>query len=402
MTRAHWMTAAAMTGALIALSAPAGAQEEAFTIAVIDDMSGVYSGNGGPNTLLATEMAVEDFGGEVLGRPIEIISADHQNKPDVGSALAREMVDEDGAMAIVNGGASAVGLAIQSWAKERGVTTLITGGYAANFSGDTCSAYGTQWAPSTGELAKAVAAGIVQGGGDKWFFITADYVFGHGLYADASKAVTEAGGEVMGEVRLPLNTSDMSSALLQAQSSGANTIGLANAGPDLVTAIKQSKEFGIEATLAAMLVFANNVVALGLDDAQGMRMAVNFYWDLNEETRAWSERFMERNGGTVPTMGHALAYIATTHYLQAVEAAETDDAATVRATMQELPIESGMLQNATIQDNGRVTMDMYLVEVKSPEESTDPQTDLYTVIETLPAEDLFLSAEDSGCPLTSG
>ncbi|TDR87237.1 ABC transporter substrate-binding protein [Enterovirga rhinocerotis] len=375
--------------------------QQPVRIGVIDDLSGMYSANGGPNTVLATQMAVEDFGGKVLDRPIEVISADHQNKPDIGSTLARQFVDERGVVAVVNGGASSVGLAIQTYAKQRKFTTLISGGYAANFSGTGCSPYGTQWAPSTGELANAVAEAVVKGGGKKWYLLTADYVFGHNLSADATKAVKAAGGEVVGETRHPLGTADMSSPLLTAQASGADVIGLANAGPDLVNTIKQAREFGVSSKLISMLVFANNVVALGLDTAQGLRFAVNFYWDANDDTRAWAKRFMARNGNQVPTMGHALAYIATTHYLRAVAEAKTTEPAAVDKAMKALPITGGMLKNPRIQSNGRVTMDMYLVEVKSPKDSKGP-ADIYRIVDTIPAEKLFLSPEKSGCPHTAG
>lgn len=390
----------ALAGAALCFGVVSAAAQP-VRIGVIDDLSGMYSGNGGPNTVLATQMAVEDFGAKVLGRPAEVISADHQNKPDIGSTLARQFVDERGVAAIVNGGASSVGLAVQAYAKQRKVTTLISGGYAANFSGSGCSPFGTQWAPSTGELANAVAAAVVHGGGKKWFLLTADYVFGHNLAQDATRAVQAAGGQIVGEVRHPLGTADMSSPLLRAQSSGADVIGLANAGPDLVNTLKQAREFGITSRLVSMLVFTNNVVALGLESAQGLRFAVNFYWDLNDDTRAWTKRFMARNGNVVPTMGHALAYVATTHYLRAVAEAKTTDPAEVDRAMKALPITGGMLANPRIQANGRVTMDMYLVEVKSPKDSKSP-ADLYRVVDTIPAEKLFLSPEKSGCPLTAG
>ncbi len=397
----HLAIGIAASLALGMIGGAARAQGQPIRIGVIDDLSGMYAGNGGPNTVLATTMAVEDFGGKVLGRPIEVVSADHQNKPDVGSALARQFADERGVTAIVNGGASSVGLAIQAYAKGRKLTTLISGGYAANFSGSGCSPFGTQWAPSTGELASAVAEAVVHAGGRKWYMMTADYVFGHNLAADATRAVEAAGGQVVGEVRHPLGTPDMSSPLLRAQASGADVIGLANAGPDLVNAIKQAREFGITSKLVSMLVFANNVVALGLESAQGIRMAVNFYWDANDDTRAWSKRFMARNGNVVPDMSHALAYVATTHYLRAVAQAGTPDAAAVDAAMKALPITGGLIRNPRILANGRVTMDMYLVEVRSPKDSKSP-ADLYKVVDTIPAEKLFLPAEKSGCPLTTG
>jgi branched-chain amino acid transport system substrate-binding protein len=366
------------------LTAPALAQTP-LRIGVLEDLSGMYSGNGGPNMVLAATMAAEDFGGKVLGRPVEVIGVDHQNKPDIGSGLARQLVDQRGVTAFVLGGASSVGLGVQAYAKERKITTMVTGGYASQFSGPGCSPYGTQWVPSTGELANAVAGAVVQAGGKKWTFITADYVFGHGL----------------AEIRHPLGATDLSSQLIQAQASGADVIGLANAGPDLVNTIKQAREFGITSKVVAMLVFTNNTVALGLDVAQGIRMAVNFYWDANDASRAWAKRLMARNGNVVPTMGHAAAYSSVRHYLRAVEKAGTDEAGAVNKAMKELPIDDGFYGNPRIQANGRVVMDMMLVEVKSPKESKG-KADLYRVIETVPGDTLFTPADKSGCPLTTG
>ncbi|WP_298962124.1 ABC transporter substrate-binding protein [uncultured Methylobacterium sp.] len=402
-TRRLLTLAGTLAGSLAALLGPGtGAfAQTPLRIGVVEDLSGMYSGNGGPNMVLATQLAVEDFGGKVLGRPIEVTGVDHQNKPDIGSSLARQLVDQRGVSALVLGGASSVGLAVQSYARERKVTTLVTGGYASQFSGAGCSPYGTQWTPSTGELAKAVAGAVVQGGGKSWYFITADYVFGHGLAADASKAVKAAGGSVVGEIRHPLGATDLSSQLIQAQSSGADVIGLANAGPDLVNTIKQAREFGITSKVVAMLVFTNNTVALGLDVAQGIRMAVNFYWDANDPSRAFARKLMARNGNVVPTMGHAVAYVSTLHYLRAVEKAGTDDAAAVDKAMKEMPITDGILSNPRIQKNGRVVMDMYLVEVKSPKDSRS-KADLYRIVETIPGDTLFTPAEKSGCPLTAG
>lgn len=396
MTR-HWMRYPALAAVVIGFAAlPASAQDKPFRIGVIDDMSGTFADNGGPGTALSVRMAVEDFGGAVLGRPIEIVVADHQSKADVGSAQARQFIDERGVSVILPGGSSSVGLAVQAVARERGITTLVSGGYAPNFTGNQCSPYGTQWAPSTAELANAVARGVVEDGGKSWFFLTADYVFGHSLAADAGKAVKAAGGTVLGEARHPLGTTDLSSQLLTAQSSGANVIGLANAGPDLVNSLKQMREFGVKAKPATMLVYENNVVALGLPAAQGLKLSAPFYWDINDATRAWARRYMARFDNKVPTMGHALAYIATTHYLKSVKALGSDDAKGIARVMRELPITGDMIQKARIQDNGRVVMDMHLFEVKAPGESKSP-ADLYKVIATLPSDGLFTPADKSGC-----
>lgn len=373
------------------------AEDKPFRILVLDDLTGMYQGNGGPNTVLAATMAAEDFGGKVLGRKIEILSATHDNKADLGASLAGRYIDQERVSAMLLGGSSSAGLAAQAIAKQRGITTLVTGGYASNFVTDQCSPYGTQWAPSTDALSNAVAKGLVDAGAKKWFFITADYVFGKALFADASKAVTAAGGAVVGDARHPLNSPDMASQLLQAQSSNADVIALANAGPDLVTTLKQAREFGVASKLAALLVFTNNVVAMGLDVAQGMKFPVNFYWDRNDPSRAWGQRFMARNNHQVPTMGHGMAYVSTSHYLKAVAKAGTDDAKVIAKTMRELPIEGDMISNAKIQANGRVTMDLMVVEVKKPSESKDPKADLYRIVSTLPGADLFTPAEKSGC-----
>lgn len=384
---------------LLGAAAPPALAQQPFRIGIVEDLSGTYSGNGGPNTVLATRLAVEEFGGRVLGRPIEVVAVDHQTKPDVGASLARQLVDQRGASALILGGSSAVGLAVQTYAKERKVSTFVTGNYAASFSGRACSPYATQWAVSTGELAGAIADTVVKAGGNRWYLIVVDYAFGHDLAADATRAVQAAGGTVIGQIRHPLATTDMSSPLLQARASGANVIALANAGPDLVNAVKQAQEFGVRNT-TAMLVFVNNVVAMGLPTAQGLRFAINFYWDLNDATRAFSRRMMERNGNVVPDIGHAMAYVATLHYLRAVEKVGSDDAAAVNRAMREMPFTDGMLSNPRIQSNGRVVMDLYLAEVKKPAESRTP-SDLYRIVETIPGDRLFLPADRSGCPTAS-
>lgn len=390
-----------LTGAALLLAAgTARAEITTVKLGVLTDLSGFAADSTGEGSVVAARLAVEDFRKEQPGIKVEVIQSDHQNKPDIGSGLARQLVDQRGVTAFVLGGASSVGLGVQAYAKERKITTMVTGGYASQFSGPGCSPYGTQWVPSTGELANAVAGAVVQSGGKKWYFITADYVFGHGLAADAGKAVKAAGGTVVGEIRHPLGATDISSQLIQAQSSGADVIGLANAGPDLVNTIKQAREFGITSKVVAMLVFTNNTVALGLDVAQGIRMAVNFYWDANDASRAWAKRLMARNGNVVPTMGHAAAYSSVRHYLRAVEKAGTDEAAAVNKVMKELPIDDGFYGNPRIQANGRVVMDMMLVEVKSPKDSKS-KADLYRVIETIPGTTLFTPADKSGCPLTT-
>lgn len=388
--------AAALISTTMPIAALAG--DGPFRVLVLDDMSGMFAANGGPGTLLAVKLAVEDVGGKVLGREISVLQADHQNKPDVGSAQAQRFIDEQGIKAMTLGGSSAVGLAAQARAAEAGVFTLVSGGYAPGFSESQCSPYGFQFAPSTQELSRAVTSRIVKEGGKSWFLIAADYVFGHSLIADASKSIKAAGGNVVGQLLHPLNSNDMASALLTAQGSGANVIGLANAGTDLETTVKQAGQFGLSDKLAAMMVYTNNIEALTLQTARGMRMSVSTYWDLNEYTRALARRMMEKNGGKTPTMGQLGAYGAMRHYLEAVKAAGTDKPDVVAAKMREIPISSGLWENPRIQKNGRVTYDMLLVEVKSPETSKGPN-DLYNIIAKIPAEGLFRSAEESGCPL---
>ena len=382
------LAAAVMTGAARA--------QEAFRIGVVEDLNGTYSGNGGPNSVLATRMAAEDFGGTVLGRPIEVVAVDHQTKPDVGVALARRLIDQDRVLMLNIGGSSGVGLAVQNLAKERKVVSIQSGNYAASITGKACSPYGTQWAVSTTALARSAAASLLRAGAKTWYLVQADYAFGHDLANDVQQTVEAGGGKVVGRTLHPLATTDMSAPLLQAQTSRADVIAFANAGPDLVNSVKQSKEFGIKNT-AALLVFDNNVVAMGLDTAQGLRFPVSFYWDSNEASRTFARRFMARNGGTAPGMSHGMSYIGTLHYLQAVQKVGSDDPVAVNKAMRELPFTDGMLNNPRIQTNGTVAVDLMLVQVKAPAESRNPN-DIYKIIDTVPSDKLFPTAEQSGCP----
>ena len=366
-----------------------------FRIGVVEDLNGTYSGNGGPNSVLATKMAVEDFGGKVLGRPIEVIAVDHQTKPDIGSTLARKLIDQDRVSMLNVGGSSGVGLAVQTVARERKIATIQSGNFAASISGTSCSPYGTQWAVTTTALSRAVASSLVKAGAKTWYLIVADYAFGHDLANDVQRTVEAGGGKVVGRTLHPLATTDMSSPLLQAQSSGADMIAFANAGPDLVNSVKQAKEFGIKNT-AALLVFVNNVVAMGLDTAQGLRFPISFYWDANDPSRAFAKRLMARNGGTAPGMGHAMSYAGTLHYLQAVEKVGSDDPVAVNKAMREMPFTDGMLLNPRIQRNGDVVLDVMLVQVKTPAESKGGN-DVYKIVDKVPGEQLFPTAEQSGC-----
>ena len=385
----------AIAFAIVIGAMTAARAEEPFRIGVVEDLAGTYSGNGGPNSVLATKMAVEDFGGNVLGRPIEVIAVDHQTKPDLGVTLTRQLIDQSHVSMLNIGGSSGVGLAVQNVAKERKIVSIQSGNFAASISGKSCSPYNTQWAVSTTALARAAAGALLRSGARTWYLIEADYAFGHDLANDVQQTVEAGGGKVLGRTLHPLATTDMSSPLLQAQTSRADMIAFANAGPDLVNSVKQAKEFRI-ANTAALLVFINNVAAMGLETAQGLRFPVSFYWDSNEPSRAFAKRFMARNGGTVPGMNHAMSYIATTHYLQAVKKAGTDDAATVNTAMREMPFTDGMLANPRIQTNGSVAMDLMLVQVKAPAESKYPN-DVYKIVDTVASGPLFPTAEQSGC-----
>ncbi len=374
---------------------PGARAQEPFRIGVVEDLNGTYAGNGGPNSVLATRMAVEDFGKTVLGRPIEVLAVDHQTKPDLGVSLTRQLIDQNRVSMINTGGSSGVGLAVQNVAKERRVTTIQSGNYAASIAGKACSPFATQWAVNTTALARAAAGALLRAGNKSWYLIVADYAFGHDLANDVQQTVEAGGGKVLGLILHPLATTDMSSPLLQAQTSRADMIAFANAGPDLVNSVKQAKEFGIKNT-AALLVFINNVVAMGLDTGQGLRFPVSFYWDANDPSREFAKRFMARNGGTAPGMSHAMSYIGTLHYLQAVQKAGSDDSVAVNKAMREMPFTDGMLSNPRIQTNGTVAMDIMLVQVKTPGESKSAN-DVYKIVDTVPSAQLFPTAEQSGC-----
>ncbi len=369
--------------------------EEPFRIGIVEDLSGTYSGNGGPNSVLATKMAAEDFGGTVLGRTIEVIAVDHQTKPDLGVTLSRQLIDQSHVSMLNIGGSSGVGLAVQNVARERKIVTIQSGNYAASITGKACSPYSTQWAVSTTALARTAAGALLRAGAKTWYLIEADYAFGHDLANDVQQTVEAGGGKVIGRTQHPLATTDMSSPLLQAQAARADMIAFANAGPDLVNSVKQAKEFGITNT-AALLVFINNVVAMGLETAQGLRFPVSFYWDSNEPSRAFAKRLMAQNGGTAPGMAHAMSYIATLHYLQAVQKTGSDDPVAVNKAMREMPFTDGMLHNPRIQTNGSVAMDLMLVQVKTPAESKFAN-DVYKILDIVPSDKLFPTAEQSGC-----
>ena len=395
--RSLFVYAAAL--ALVAGSAEAQVSDDLVKVGVLDDMSGVYADLTGPGGVAAVRMAVEDFGGKVLGKPIEVVFADHQNKVDVAAASGREWFDVARVDMITGLGNSAVALAIQQLARDKNKISLVSGAASTDLTGKSCSPNGAHWTYDTYALAKGTGTAVVKDGGDSWFFLTADYAFGHSLESNTSNVVKGAGGKVLGAVRHPLNTPDFSSFLLQAQGSGAKVIGLANAGGDTINAIKQAGEFGITKNqkLAGLLVTITDVHGVGLQAAQGLLFTEAFYWDQNDETRAWSKRFMERHRNA-PTMIQAGMYGATLHYLKAVDAAGTDDPKAVIAKMKEIPINDFMTKNGKLRADGRVVRDMYLLQVKAPQESKG-RWDYMKLVATIPGDEAFRPMSEGGCPL---
>src|SRR5499426_2120809 len=389
--------------ALLVVTGAAEAQisDGLIKIGVLNDQSSLYADLTGQGSVVAARMAVEDFGAAAKGLKVEIISADHQNKPDVGSAIARQWYDVDKVDVIVDVPNSGVALAVNQITRDKGKALLVSGAATADLTGKACSPNTIHWAYDTWALANGTGNAIVKTGGDTWFFITADYAFGHALERDVEAVVIKNGGKVLGKVRHPLNTSDFSSFLLQAQASKAKIIGLANAGGDTTNAIKQAAEFGIVKggqSLAGLLVFITDVHALGLPTAQGLIFTEAFYWDMNDKTRAFAKRFAELDRGIHPTMIHAGVYAATLHYLKAVEALKSDDGTKVVAKMKETPTDDILFGKGTIRADGRKIHPAYLVEVKKPSESKAPW-DYYKVRATIPAEQAFRPLDQGDCPL---
>jgi branched-chain amino acid transport system substrate-binding protein len=400
---AAFAAAVTISGALSMLAAQAQISDDVVKIGVMNDMSGLYADLGGQGSVEAARMAIADFGGTVNGKKIELISADHQNKPDVGSAIARQWYDNDKVDAIVDVPTSSVALAVQDVARERKKVFLISTAASSDLTGKACSATGIHWTYDTVALANGTGSAVVKAGGDTWFFITADYAFGHALERDTAAVVTASGGKVLGSVKVPLNTPDFSSYLLQAQASKAKIVGLANAGGDTINSIKQAAEFGLVEggqKMAGLLVFVTDIHSLGLKTANGLQLTEAFYWDQNDETRAWSKRFMEKINHA-PTMVQAGVYGAVMHYLNAIKAIGSDDGLTVVKKMKETPINDFMTKNGKILENGRVIRDMYLFEVKKPAESKGPW-DYYKQIATIPGEQAFKRPGGNECPLVKG
>ncbi|MET3482827.1 ABC transporter substrate-binding protein [Methylobacterium sp. 1973] len=397
--------AAALAGTALG-SVPAAAQgtfsDNAVRIGILNDQSGLYAEYGGQGSVEAARMAVEDMGGKIGSVPIEILSSDHQNKPDIASAIARQWYDRDNVDAIMELTTSSVALAVQGLSREKKKITITTGAATSDLTGKACTPYGYHWAFDTRALAVGTGGALTRAGGDTWFFLTADYAFGSALEADTSKVVLANGGKVLGSVRHPLSNQDFSSFLLQAQGSRAKVIGLANAGLDTSNAIKQAAEYGIVEggqKLAALLFTLSEVHGLGLKVAQGLTLTEGWYWDANDETRAFGQRYMKRTG-RMPNMIQAGTYSAVLSYLKAVKAAGTDETDAVNAKLKALPVDDVFAHGGIVQPNGRMVHDMYLFEVKKPAESKGPW-DLYRQLATIPGKEAFASPAESGCPLTA-
>jgi branched-chain amino acid transport system substrate-binding protein len=391
-------------GIALLLAALAQAQTpDTIKIGVLADMSSLYADLGGPGSTAAAQMAVEDFGGTVLGKKIEVVSADHQNKPDVGSSIARQWFDQQGVQMITDLTTSSVALAVQEVAREKNKVVLITGAASSDLTGKACAPTSVHWEYDTTALANGTGAAVVKAGGDSWFFITADYAFGHSLQKDTASVVEANGGKVLGSVNVPLNTADFSSYLLQAQASKAKIIGLANAGGDTINSIKQAAEFGIVKggqKLAGLLLFVSDIHSLGLQTAQGLQMTESFYWDQDDQTRAWAKRFFDKTKKE-PTMVQAGSYSATLHYLEAVKAANSIDGLAVVKQLKSKPINDFDIRNGHIQDDGSLVHDMYLYQVKAPADSKG-EWDLYNLVATIPGADAFKRPHGNECPAVKG
>ena len=393
------LVSALLVTGLAAHEARAQVSDNVVKIGVLNDQTGLYADLGGPGSVVAAKMAVEDFGGTVLGKPIEVISGDHQNKSDVGAAIAREWFDVGKVDMAIGFDHSAVALAVSALGAEKNRIAIAGAVGSTAFTGKSCTPTEASWIYDSYALTTSLAKAVVAEGRDSWFFLTVDYTFGHSLEADATAAVKAAGGKVLGSVRHPLNTADFSSYLLQAQTSGAKVVAFANGGGDMVNATKQANEFGLakNQSIVSLLVFISDVHSMQLQAAQGLKFVTAFYWDRNEETRAWSKRFFERFN-RMPTMPQAAVYSAITHYLGAIAAAGTDEAKAVMAKMRERPVNDFYVKGGKLREDGRLVHDMYLAQVKTPAESKGPW-DYYKILATIPGDQAFRSLAEGGCPL---
>jgi branched-chain amino acid transport system substrate-binding protein len=402
MTRMEAMVAAAALLLLPAGAARAQISDDVVKLGVLNDMSSLYSDATGKGSLLAAQMAAEDFGGKILGKPIEVVGADHLNKPDVGSNIARQWYDQEKVDAIVDVPTSSVALAVQQITRERNKIFLMSGPGSSDLTGPACSPNGVHYTYDTYALAHVAGKAMVERGEDTWFFITADYAFGHALERDAADVVKASGGKVLGSVRHPLNSQDFSSFLLQAQTSKAKVVAFANAGGDSQTGIKQAAEFGLQQggqKLIALLTQITDTHSLGLQVAQGMIATDGFYWDKDDDSRAFSRRFMEKMHH-MPTMIQAGVYSEVMHYLKAIQAAGTDEAKAVMAKMREMPVNDFFAKNGRIREDGRMVHDMYLMQVKTPAQSKG-EWDLYSILATVPGDQAYRPLDQGGCPLVA-
>lgn len=378
-----------------------GISDDVVKIGVLTDMSGQFSHESGEGSVTAVRMAIEDFGGKVLGKPIGLVIADHQNKTDIASSKARQWFDVDKVDMIANLINSGVALSIVNVAKEKNRIAIVNGAGSSRLTGDACTPNSIHYAYDTYALAKGTGSAMAKQGGDSWFFLTADYAFGHALEADTSNVVKSLGGKVVGSVRYPISTLDQSAFLLQAQGSGAKVVALAGSGTVFVNAVKAAREFGLTQggaqSLAGLLVWITDIRELTLETAQGLILTNAFYWDRDDETRAWSKRFFARMK-RMPHMGDAGDYSSTMHYLRAIEAAGTDEAGAVMAKMRELPINDFFAKGGRIREDGRMVHDMYVYQVKSPAESKG-EWDYYKLREIVPGEQAYRPLRDSNCPL---
>ena len=381
-------------------TATAQISDDVVRIGVLNDHSNVYADLGGPGSVIAARMAIEDVGGKVLGKPIDILVADHQSKADVGASIARQWFEADKVDMAIGFDNSSVALAVEQVAFQTNRIAIAGAIGTTAFTGKACTPNEAAWVYDAYALTNTLARSVVRRGEDTWFFITVDYSLGYSLEADATSAVVASGGKVLGGVRHPLNTADFSSYLLQAQASGAKVVALADAGGDMTNAIKQANEFGLTRagqTVVSLLTFITDVNSVGLKAAQGLTFVTAFYWDRDDESRAWSKRFFERHK-RMPTMAQAAVYSAIRHYLRAIAAAGTDEAKAVMAKMREIPVNDFYAKNGKVREDGRMVHDMYFVQVKTPEESTGAW-DYYRILSTIPSDQAFRPLDESGCPL---
>jgi branched-chain amino acid transport system substrate-binding protein len=399
MKRLQWFGAVAVAALCAMPGAQAQISDNSVRIGVLNDMSGPYKDLAGPGSVLAAQMAAEDFGGKVLGAPIEIVSADHQNKPDVGSGIARKWFDVDQVDAIADVPTSSVGMTVQEVSREKQKIFLISGAASAAFTGKACSPYSIQTSDDTTALSAGTTKAVVKSGADTWFFLTADYAFGHTLQKESTRTIEANGGKVLGSVAHPQNASDFSSYLLTAQASGAKAVGLASSGNDTTTAMKQAVEFGLMEKgqrLVGLNLTIAEIHSLGLQNAHGVQLTESFYWDMNDQAREWSKRYFARFG-KMPTREHAMAYVTILHYLRAIEAAKTDEPKAVMVMMKSTPMKF-FGEQGPIREDGRFVHDLRLFEVKSPAESKYPW-DYYKQVAVIPGDQAFGSLEESECPL---